>query len=48
MTDLVSAAKDSVVGTMAWVPERCTVNGIMHGGALMTLADTIGAIVASA
>ena len=44
--EVTSATKDSVVGTMAWAPERCTAAGILHGGALMTLADTIGALVA--
>ena len=44
--EVQSATKDCVVGTMAWAPERCTAAGIMHGGALMTLADTTGALVA--
>ena len=44
--EVTTATKESVVGTMAWAPERCTAAGIMHGGALMTLADTIGALVA--
>ena len=44
--EIVSATPESVVGTMAWAPERCTAAGILHGGALMTLADTIGALVA--
>jgi uncharacterized protein (TIGR00369 family) len=35
-----------VVGRLAWAPERCTVGGMMHGGALMTLADTVGAVCA--
>lgn len=44
--EVQSATKDSVVGTMAWAPERCTAGGVLHGGALMTLADTIGALAA--
>ena len=44
--DLESAGADSVVGTLAWSPERCTSGGILHGGALMGLADTVGAICA--
>jgi 1,4-dihydroxy-2-naphthoyl-CoA hydrolase len=44
--EVQSATKESVVGTMAWAPERCTAAGILHGGALMTLADTIGALAA--
>jgi 1,4-dihydroxy-2-naphthoyl-CoA hydrolase len=44
--EVQSATKEAVVGTMAWAPERCTAAGILHGGALMTLADTIGALAA--
>lgn len=33
-------------GSLAWSPERCTGGGVMHGGAIMSLADTIGAICA--
>ena len=40
------AAPDEVVGRLAWAPERCTAGGLMHGGALMTLADSIGAVCA--
>jgi uncharacterized protein (TIGR00369 family) len=29
-----------------WAPELCTSNGILHGGILMTLADTAGAVCA--
>ena len=43
---VVSATPESVVGTLDWAPERCTAGGVLHGGALMTLADTIGALVA--
>ncbi len=35
-----------VRGSMAWAPERCTTAGMLHGGALMTLADTLGAVCA--
>ncbi|NLV54032.1 MAG: PaaI family thioesterase [Acidimicrobiales bacterium] len=44
--ELVSASVDEVVGTLAWAPDRCTVGGAMHGAALMTLADSVGAIAA--
>jgi 1,4-dihydroxy-2-naphthoyl-CoA hydrolase len=40
------ASKESVKGHLDWAPERCTAGGIMHGGALMTLADTLGAVAA--
>src|SRR5262245_41294417 len=34
------------VGRLAWSPERCTAGGVLHGGALMSLADWVGAICA--
>jgi len=43
---LDAAAPDEVRGRLAWAPERCTAGGLMHGGALMTLADSIGAVCA--
>jgi uncharacterized protein (TIGR00369 family) len=33
-------------GSLAWAPDRCTSGGILHGGAVMSLADTVGAICA--
>lgn len=42
----VSAAPDEVVATLAWDEARCTIGGVLHGGALMTLADSVGAICA--
>ena len=35
-----------VTGSLAWTPERCTAGGILHGGAIMSLADTIGGLCA--
>jgi uncharacterized protein (TIGR00369 family) len=35
-----------VRGRMAWAPERCTIGGLLHGGAVMTFADTLGAVCA--
>jgi uncharacterized protein (TIGR00369 family) len=43
---LEEASPDRVVATLDWDPELCTAAGVMHGGALMTLADTVGALVA--
>ncbi len=43
---LDSAEPHEVLGHLAWSPERCTLGGAMHGGALMTLADSLGAICA--
>ncbi|HTM85467.1 MAG TPA: PaaI family thioesterase [Mycobacterium sp.] len=37
-----------VTATMAWAAERCTAGGILHGGALMAFADTVGALCAVA
>ena len=41
-----SADRDAVVGHLEWSEERTTLGGGMHGGALMTLADSLGAIAA--
>jgi 1,4-dihydroxy-2-naphthoyl-CoA hydrolase len=35
-----------VRGRLPWSPERCTSSGVMHGGAVMSLADTVGAVCA--
>jgi 1,4-dihydroxy-2-naphthoyl-CoA hydrolase len=43
---LHTVTKDEVVGTLQWTPERCTAGGIMHGGAIMTLADSCAAVCA--
>lgn len=37
-----------VTATMDWTADRCTAGGILHGGALMAFADTIGAVCAVA
>jgi uncharacterized protein (TIGR00369 family) len=44
--ELTAARPEQVTGALAWTPERCTSGGVMHGGALMTLADTLGAVCA--
>ena len=44
--ELLSADADEVRARIPWAPERCTAGGVMHGAALFTLADTVGAIVA--
>lgn len=43
---LVSAAPEEVRGRLDWSPERCTAGGVLHGGALMSLADSVGAYCA--
>ena len=39
----VSAAKDRVVAELQVTPQLCTRPTIIHGGALMAFADTLGA-----
>jgi 1,4-dihydroxy-2-naphthoyl-CoA hydrolase len=39
----VSAAAEEVRVRVAWDATRCTAGGVLHGGVLMTLADTAGA-----
>lgn len=41
---LVSIAPDLVVAEITVRDELCTVPGIMHGGAVMAFADTLGAV----
>ena len=43
---LESASADEVVGGFDWAEERCTAGGVIHGGALMALADSVGAVCA--
>jgi uncharacterized protein (TIGR00369 family) len=43
---LEAATPHEVTGSLPWAPERCTAGGLMHGGALMTLADSVGAVCA--
>lgn len=44
--ELLEAGPESVRARLAWTPERCTAGGIMHGGAIMSLADNSGGICA--
>ena len=43
---IASATRDEVQGGMAWRTELCTTFGVLHGGALMAMADSLGAICA--
>src|SRR5919109_2031778 len=43
---ITAAGKDEVRGRMEWAPERCTSFGVLHGGALMAFADSLGAACA--
>lgn len=44
--ELETAAPKEVVTTLDWGAERCTAGGVLHGGALMALADSGGALCA--
>jgi uncharacterized protein (TIGR00369 family) len=44
--EIVTASPGEVVGTLAWSPAACTVGGMLHGGALMALADSVGGVCA--
>src|SRR5262245_35928160 len=44
--ELQRAEADGVDGTIGWAEDRTTAAGILHGGALMTLADTLGGVCA--
>ena len=43
---LLTATPAEVRGEMDWTPALCTSADVMHGGALMTFADTLGAMCA--
>jgi 1,4-dihydroxy-2-naphthoyl-CoA hydrolase len=44
--ETVSVRPEEVRARLAWAPERCTAAGVLHGGAVMTLADSVGATCA--
>lgn len=41
---LLEAAPERVVAEMVVRPDLCTTGGILHGGAAMAFADTLGAV----
>lgn len=41
--EFLSASKERVTAAMLVRPDLCTVNSMIHGGALMAFADTLGA-----
>ena len=43
---LSEARSDAVRLELDWRAELCTAGGVLHGGALMSLADTAGAVCA--
>jgi uncharacterized protein (TIGR00369 family) len=44
--EITEATKETVVGHLDWSEDICTIGGLAHGGALMTLADSLGAVAA--
>jgi uncharacterized protein (TIGR00369 family) len=40
------AVAEEVRGGMDWAPEKCTAGGVLHGGAIMAFADTLGGVCA--
>ena len=44
--EITAASPEAVVGHLDWREDRCTIGGLLHGGALMTLADSLGAVAA--
>ncbi|HET7571975.1 MAG TPA: PaaI family thioesterase [Gaiellaceae bacterium] len=44
--EVVSASPQEVRARLAWSEDRCTAGGILHGGALMGLADNAGGFCA--
>lgn len=43
---LTEASPARVEGSVEWAPDRCTTAGLLHGGVLMSLADSTGAVCA--
>lgn len=44
--EIVEASKEGVQGKLKVRPEMCTAGHILHGGAIMSFADTLGAFAA--
>jgi uncharacterized protein (TIGR00369 family) len=44
--EIDTATPELVSGRLAWQPDLCTTAGVMHGGALMSLADSLGGVCA--
>lgn len=40
--EVLANAPDEVRARVAWDPARCTSGGVLHGGVVMSLADTCG------
>ncbi|HMG27289.1 MAG TPA: PaaI family thioesterase [Acidimicrobiia bacterium] len=44
--EVIASRPDEVRARVEWRPERCTAGGVLHGGVIMSLADTTGATCA--
>jgi uncharacterized protein (TIGR00369 family) len=44
--DVESASAEEVRGGLEWAADLCTAGGVLHGGALMALADSVGGLCA--
>ena len=44
--EIVSASPDEVRSRLAWDAAKCTTGGMLHGGALISLADSAGGLLA--
>ena len=44
--DLVAVDATEVTATLTWREDLCTSFGLLHGGALMAAADSVGAVCA--
>jgi 1,4-dihydroxy-2-naphthoyl-CoA hydrolase len=44
--EIDAASAEQVRGRLPWAAERCTSFGVLHGGAVMAFADTLGAVCA--
>jgi uncharacterized protein (TIGR00369 family) len=44
--ELTAATPQEVAGHLSWRPDLCTAADLLHGGALMAFADSLGAVCA--
>ena len=44
--ELTAATPEAVTGSLTWREDLCTTGGLLHGGALMALADSLGGLCA--
>lgn len=44
--EITTATPDEVEAVVQWAPDRCTAGDILHGGYLMAVADSVGALTA--